>query len=125
MTSQAAKTGAYGEWVSRAYVTELGWHIHTNNYRCRYGEIDIIATTPDQGLVFIEVKSYKPNAMVSGLSAITKAKQKRLVITIHHFLSTSSLDFDPAWMRVDILLATPAVVLEHLTNCIGPEVWVP
>lgn len=35
--------GTYGEKIACSYIQELGWEILATNWRCRYGEIDIIA----------------------------------------------------------------------------------
>jgi len=121
MTSPSSKIGQSGESVVVAYLVELGWRILQTNYHCRYGEIDIIACTPALELVFVEVKTYKRQAMVSGLSAVTVAKQRRLVAATQHFLGYQILDFVPQVIRVDLVLATPYVVLEHLQNVLSGE----
>ena len=121
MTSPSSKIGQSGESVVVAYLVELGWRILQTNYHCRYGEIDIVAFTPALELVFVEVKTYKRQAMVSGLSAVTVAKQRRLVAATQHFLGYQILDFVPQVIRVDLVLATPYVVLEHLQNVLSGE----
>ena len=121
MTSPSAKTGQSGESVVVAYLVELGWRILQTNYHCRYGEIDIVAATPALALVFVEVKTYKRQAMVSGLSAVTVAKQRRLVAATQHFLGYQVLDFVPQVIRIDLVLATPYVVLEHLQNVVDGD----
>jgi putative endonuclease len=118
MASESATIGYAGEAIVVAYLEELGWQILEKNYHCRYGEIDIIARTGDEGLVFIEVKTYKRHGMTSGRDAMSLAKQKRIVHAIQHFMGYQTLSFDPLFMRVDLVLATPAVVLEHLSNVI-------
>lgn len=121
MTSSSARIGQAGEAVVVAYLRELGWRILQTNYHCRYGEIDIIACTLDSELVFVEVKTYKRQAVVSGLSAVTVAKQRRLVAATQHFLGYQVLDFVPQTIRIDLVLATPHVVLEHLQNIVGGD----
>ncbi len=121
MTSSSVRIGQAGEAVVVAYLRELGWRILQTNYHCRYGEIDIIACTLDSELVFVEVKTYKRQAVVSGLSAVTVAKQRRLVAATQHFLGYQVLDFVPQTIRVDLVLATPYVVLEHVQNIVGGD----
>ena len=40
------------------HLTALGMQVLARNWRCRYGELDVIATDPsDRTLVFVEVKT--------------------------------------------------------------------
>lgn len=48
--------GSAGEKVVAQYLTESGYSIIVQNYRKRYGEIDIIAKKNDK-IHFIEVKT--------------------------------------------------------------------
>jgi putative endonuclease len=121
MTSESAVKGSSGEAVAAAYLLELGWQILKTNYHCRYGEIDIVARTVDDALVFVEVKTYHHHGLSSGRDAMTVAKQRRLVQSMQHFLGYQCLDFEPQSMRIDLILATPAVVLEHLQNVVGGD----
>jgi len=121
MASDSATIGHAGESVVAAYVVEIGWEILTRNYHCRYGEIDVIVRTPDDALVFIEVKTYKRHGMSSGRDAMTLAKQRRIVQAMQHFLGYQELSFEPKSMRIDLVLATPYVVLEHLQNVVDGD----
>ena len=38
-----AEIGALGEQLAVDHLTSLGLHVVTRNWRCRYGELDIIA----------------------------------------------------------------------------------
>ena len=50
------KMGKEGEDVAARYLSSLGFTILERNYKCRYGEIDIIAL--DRGILcFVEVKT--------------------------------------------------------------------
>ncbi|MEG6615320.1 YraN family protein [Peptococcaceae bacterium 1198_IL3148] len=56
MTFFRQKTGKLGEDAAVTYLKRRGMTIKTRNYRCRIGELDIVAI--DQGvLVFVEVRS--------------------------------------------------------------------
>jgi putative endonuclease len=49
--------GAYGESLAAKYLRDvLGWTVCEQNWRCRYGEIDIIALCRNS-LVFVEVRT--------------------------------------------------------------------
>lgn len=55
-----------------------GWHVLARNWRCRAGEIDIIARDPDGVVAICEVKCRKGVGYGDPLEAITVAKVRRL-----------------------------------------------
>ncbi|MBQ0083164.1 MAG: YraN family protein [Clostridiales bacterium] len=65
-----------------------GMIISKMNYHSRFGEIDIIAETPDS-LHFIEVKLRSQDAMVSGVQAVDEDKQKKIFLTALDYISKS------------------------------------
>ena len=69
--------GAAYEKRAGEYLKSQGYHILEYNYRCRIGEIDIVAR---QGgyLVFVEVKYRADNAAGNPLEAVTAAKQRTI-----------------------------------------------
>lgn len=52
------RTGAEGEQIAEQYLRDHGYVILERNWRCRTGELDIIAEM-DQILIFVEVRSRK------------------------------------------------------------------
>lgn len=74
------KTGAAYEERAARYVTELGYEILERNYRCRQGEIDLIAR--DGGtLVFLEVKYRRTAAYGDPAEAVGASKQRKICRT--------------------------------------------
>lgn len=96
--SQAS--GVLAEDAAAAYLQRQGLKILSRNYRCRYGEIDLICRD-DTTLVFVEVR-LRTAARYGGAGAsITPEKQSRLLAAARHYLS--SLGAEPA-CRFDALL---------------------
>lgn len=56
MTEARQRLGKKGEDAACAYLERKGYVICRRNYRCRYGEIDIIAAKGGE-LSFVEVKN--------------------------------------------------------------------
>ena len=54
--SRKAAVGAYGERVAAQHLVRQGMAVLCTNWRCRYGEIDIVARDGSM-LVFVEVKT--------------------------------------------------------------------
>ena len=71
------KTGQHYEEIAVAYLKKQGYFILYQNYRCRYGEVDIIAKN-DGYLVFIEVKYRKSVDGTEAFEAVDIRKQKRI-----------------------------------------------
>jgi putative endonuclease len=69
--------GKLGEDAAVAHLTGLGMQVVSRNWRCRHGEIDIVARDGPT-LVFCEVKTRSGLGYGSPLAAITGAKQARL-----------------------------------------------
>lgn len=69
--------GRLGEAHAAEYLESAGYRIIERNWRCRYGEIDIVAS--HQGaLVFVEVKTRSSDAFGHPFEAITEAKLRRM-----------------------------------------------
>lgn len=73
------------EKVAGNYLENRGYQILVYNFRCRSGEIDIIALK-DGVLVFCEVKYRCRNAAGHPLEAVTAAKQKRICRSAAYYL---------------------------------------
>lgn len=70
--------GARGEDLAVEHLLEQGWAVIERNWRCRNGEIDIIAADPEGTVVFVEVKCRAGTGYGDPLEAITYAKTRRL-----------------------------------------------
>jgi putative endonuclease len=69
--------GRQGEDAAVAYLTGVGMSVVARNWRCRHGELDVIARD-GTALVFCEVKTRRGTAFGVPLGAITAAKCGRL-----------------------------------------------
>lgn len=69
--------GRYGEDVVTEFLQKSGYTILDKNFRCRLGEIDIIAKEMDT-IAFIEVKTRKNLAFGYPSESVTQSKQMRI-----------------------------------------------
>lgn len=69
--------GRWGETVAAHTLTNQGYTVLNVNWRCRAGEIDIVALDADT-VVFVEVKTRRSAAYGDPLEAITPHKCARL-----------------------------------------------
>lgn len=70
--------GEWGENIAREYLLTHGYHVLETNYRCREGEIDIVALDKDY-LVFVEVRTRRGCGFGSPEESVTAAKKKKLI----------------------------------------------
>lgn len=74
-----AQIGALGEDLAVEHLTAAGLRVLERNWRCRYGELDVIATDPATGaLVFVEVKTRTSDRYGGVAEAVTPEKVRRL-----------------------------------------------
>ncbi len=76
MTNRTA-VGAYGERVAVRHLVGAGYAILARNWRCRYGEVDVVASLGGT-VVFVEVKCRRSSAFGPPASAVTPRKAERL-----------------------------------------------
>ena len=81
------RLGRKGEDLACRFLRRQGYFVWKRNWRCRYGELDIVAYNDSQ-LRLIEVKTRAGNSALSfpAIGAIDKDKTRRLERLAHSFL---------------------------------------
>jgi putative endonuclease len=79
--------GAHGEAIAVSYLIGRGFRVLDRNWRCREGELDIVARDGD-ALVFCEVKTRRGVGYGHPVEAVTVAKQRRLRTLAQRWLAT-------------------------------------
>ena len=101
------KRGDRGEDAVAAALARKGFRLLERQYRCRWGEIDLIVRSPEGTVCFVEVKTRSSQAIASPREAVTAAKQRKLRNAALCYLAQTGLDcpcrFDVAevWARED------------------------
>jgi putative endonuclease len=113
--------GARGEQLAREHLSALGFRIVDANWRCREGEIDIIAWD-DQVMSFIEVRTRRGSRGPLPEQSLSRAKQERLVRLGRLYLDQNSLT-DVQW-RIDLVAVEMdrrgvLVRVELITNAVS------
>ncbi len=74
-----AELGALGEQLAVDHLSGLGLEVLTRNWRCRYGELDLIAAdAATRTVVFVEVKTRATDLFGGLAQAVTPQKVRRL-----------------------------------------------
>ena len=80
------KTGVLAEQLAAKYLQQHGLKLLQTNYRCRFGEIDLILQEGEVH-VFVEVRLRSSTAFGGAAASIDTRKQAKLVHTAQHYLS--------------------------------------
>jgi putative endonuclease len=81
-----AELGAHGERIAVAYLTDAGLRLLDRNWRCREGELDLVARE-DEAIVFCEVKTRRGEGFGHPVEAVTPVKQARLRLLAQRWLA--------------------------------------
>lgn len=98
-----AHAGQRGELLAARYLREKGYKIVGANYRCRLGEIDIIAENV-RYICFVEVKTRGENSWYAPADAVDAAKRNRLVATAQMYLAKNPQNKQPRFDIVEVFL---------------------
>ena len=77
MTKERIALGRFGEDLAREQLKDCGYKILTTNYRCPFGEIDVIARDGDV-LVFVEIKTRRDKSLGRVKEAVNIRKQRHI-----------------------------------------------
>jgi putative endonuclease len=100
MTDKRISVGKCGENIAIDFLKKNGYRILENNFRCRFGEIDIIAME-GKNISFVEVKTRTDNRFGSPKSAVDFRKQRKLSKMALLYLTQKRLIDYPA--RFDVV----------------------
>ena len=92
--------GAEGEALACRHLERQGFAILARNFRCRSGEIDIVARDGDE-TVFVEVKDRHGRSHGEGYESVTAGKRLRLVRAARLFAAARGLSETP--IRFDVV----------------------
>lgn len=105
-------TGAAYEKIAAAHLISKGYEILELNFRCRSGEIDIIARDGEY-LVFVEVKYRTSLKKGTPLEAVSIQKQRKISKCAMYYLMKNGLADVP--VRFDVVGILGAEK-EHVVN---------
>lgn len=94
-------SGAWGEALAASYLKKKRYKIVASGYRCRFGEIDLIAENRTH-LVFAEVKLRKSDKFANACEFVDYHKQNRLRTTAAMYLSENPTKLQPRFDVIEI-----------------------
>lgn len=108
--------GAAAEELAAVFLRRHGLEITCRNYRCRFGEIDLVALD-GKTLVFVEVRQRKSEDFGGAAASITQDKCARLVRTARHYLARNR-DQPPCRFDAVLIRGEPPQI-EWIQNAFG------
>ncbi len=97
-----AEIGALGERLATDHLIGIGLRIVARNWRCRYGELDVIAADPvTDTVIFVEVKTRTGDGFGGLAQAVTAQKALRLRRLAAIWLAAQ--DHRWAAVRIDVI----------------------
>ena len=111
--------GHWGESLAAAYLQKKHYRIVGANYRCRMGEIDLIAEK-GKYLVFVEVKLRRSSAFAEAREFVDRHKQERILTAASLYLSQHETEKQPRFDVIEIYapdgMATAKPLITHLED---------
>ncbi|NIQ15190.1 MAG: YraN family protein [Candidatus Dadabacteria bacterium] len=101
MKTDSRQKGKKGEDLACKYLKKDKYKILEKNFRCKQGEIDMIAEDRAGVLCFIEIKARSREDYGSAIEAVTPSKQKKLLATAFIYLENKKIRSKD--MRFDIV----------------------
>ncbi len=125
MVTQKRQLGDLGENLAKKYLEKNKYRIIDQNYSKKWGEIDLIAESPENELVFIEIKTRKRannNSDFLPEDSVNFSKQQKIIKTAHTFLYENNYSDETSW-RIDIIAieingAMRNAKIRHLKNAV-------
>lgn len=110
--------GTFGEEQAARYLRRRGYRIVERNFRCRQGEIDIIAERRGY-LVFVEVKERRDARFAEAREFVHAAKQRRILTAARLYLAQHESALQPRFDVIEVYAPEGErgpVKIEHIEN---------
>ena len=116
--------GAFGEERAVRFLRRKGYRIVERNFRCRQGEIDVIAA--DRRFVaFVEVKLRQDDSFAKAREFVTRAKQARIIAAAQEWLQPNPTNLQPRFDVAEIYAPqgtqTPDPVFRYWENAFSAD----
>lgn len=107
--------GQFAEQIAVDHLLRQGYRVVERNFRCKLGEIDIIANHRGE-LVFVEVRSRKSADSLDPVFSVNRRKQERILKSSQVYLDKRFASPPPS--RFDVVLVTlaPTPQVEVIPN---------
>jgi putative endonuclease len=95
------QAGRRAEYLGRTFLEKHGLRVLAANYRCRFGELDLVMTQGEE-LVIVEIRYRRRTGFIGPVDSISPAKRRRIARAAAHFLQRNRR-FGNRAVRFDVL----------------------
>ena len=108
--------GKIAEMKAANYLIAKKYQLVDYNYRCRFGEIDIIAKNKKY-IVFVEVKMRNERAIAEPKEFVDTRKQQKIIKTATHYLAYHPTALQPRFDVIEVFSENGTIKsVKHLEN---------
>ena len=108
--------GTWAEDIAAAFLVKRGLKLLERNYRCRFGEIDLVLRD-SRTLVFVEVRYRSSHSFGGAGESITTSKRKKLLRAARHYMAAHSAF--PACRFDAVLLNGDTTAVDWIVDAFG------
>lgn len=123
--SYAKEIGRIGEDMVANFLRSRGYIILRQNYHSKFGEIDIVAESPEK-LLFVEVKTRRDNSLQDPSDSVDLEKQRKIISTAYDFLRKLHLKtkvrFDIAEVTYSVCDDNKKFSLNYIKNAFSADI---
>lgn len=88
MSPKHLESGQQAEQLALEMLESKGLKLHTRNYRCPQGELDLVMQATDGALIIVEVRYRQDGSRGSAAETVGREKQRKLSLAAQHLLQT-------------------------------------
>ena len=108
--------GNSGEAFVAEYLKKKDYIISARNYRCKFGEIDVIAENDDE-ILFVEVKTRAEGSKVRPYEYVNSPKQQRIITTANIYLQHNGFGLKPRFDVAEVFVSADGkMTLNYFEN---------
>ena len=105
--------GRTGEAKAAEYLRSKHYELLAAGYRCRFGEIDLIARKKEL-VVFVEVKLRRDSSFAAAYEAVTLEKQRKIMLTAEVWISRNQYGGQVSFDIIEVY--TDDKTIRHIKN---------
>ncbi|MEI6776754.1 MAG: YraN family protein [Chloroflexales bacterium] len=121
MPSTRRDLGDFGESAARSHLVRTGYTVLASNWRCRIGEIDLVAQQGGQ-IIFVEVRTRRVGGPVPPEESLSPAKLRRMANLADAYMIEANLPAHTPCridlIAIDVDRAGRIARLEHVLNAV-------
>lgn len=107
------------EELAAVYLVKQNLKILNKNFRCKFGEIDLICQdAKEEQIIFVEVRYKRFVTFGTPLDSVNVTKQKKIIKTAHYYLNKYFYEL-PINYRFDIVSCIGPIDLIKIDWCLG------